>query len=192
MSLWPYPSKANEVFVTHGDNAGRKNKTQNHRRDWEKRTSSKKWVRLCQREMCIEVFSKMKPDFLLSFLYGCSNFILSKKLSRWDTYIIAGSLKSAYWLLRGALNILSQEMLRPLWQFMISRPILSCSHWLEFAYTQNAAMMLFYNVTRQHLDYVHDAIFCIFEFLDHIKFCKVVLNTLSFKVNVEYSVHSAH
>ena len=30
---------------------------------------------------------------------------------------------------------------------------------------------------------------CIFEFLDHIKFCKVVLNI--FKVNVAYSVHSA-
>ena len=29
-----------------------------------------------------------------------------------------------------------------------------------------------------------------FEFLDHIKFCKVVLDI--FKVNMEYSVHSAH
>ena len=31
---------------------------------------------------------------------------------------------------------------------------------------------------------------CIFEFLDHIKFCKVRLNI--FKVNMEYNVHSAH
>ena len=31
---------------------------------------------------------------------------------------------------------------------------------------------------------------CIFEFLDHIKFCKVVLNI--FKVNMKFSVYSAH
>ena len=43
--------------------------------------------------------------------------------------------------------------------FMISRPSLGCSHWLEFVYTQNAAMMSFNNVMRQHLDYVQDVIF---------------------------------
>ena len=36
--------------------------------------------------------------------------------------------------------------------FMISRPNLGYSHWLEFVYTKNAAITSFYNVTRQHLD----------------------------------------
>ena len=37
---------------------------------------------------------------------------------------------------------------------------------------------------------VTPTLFLCFEFLDHIKFCKVVLNI--FKGNMEYSVHSAH
>ena len=31
--------------------------------------------------------------------------------------LLLARLESAYWLLRGTLNILSQEMLKPLWQF---------------------------------------------------------------------------
>ena len=54
--------------------------------------------------------------------------------------------------------------------FMISRPTLSCSHWLEFVYTDrcvaNQLICLsvtsfwtsFYNVSRQHVDYIHDVI----------------------------------
>ena len=41
---------------------------------------------------------------------------------------------------------------------MISRPTLGCSHWWKFVYTQNAAMISFYNITRQHLGYVQDVI----------------------------------
>ena len=63
--------------------------------------------------------TKLLSVCLLSLLYCCPDFILSKMLSRCDTYFI-----------------------------------------------------------------------CIFEFLDHIKFCKVVLNI--FKVNMKFSVHSAH
>ena len=44
---------------------------------------------------------------------------------------------------------------------MIIRPNLSCIDWLEFVYRMNAIMtsILFYNFTRQHLDYIHDLIF---------------------------------
>ena len=44
---------------------------------------------------------------------------------------------SAYWVLRGALNILSQEILRApkaFGSFMIIRPTLECSHWWEIVY----------------------------------------------------------
>ena len=49
----------------------------------------------------------------------CGSFLVLHRLVDAFHYLsfIAGSLESAYWLLRGALNILSQEMLRPLWQF---------------------------------------------------------------------------
>ena len=63
--------------------------------------------------------TKLLNVHVLSLLYCCPDFILSKMLSRCDTYFI-----------------------------------------------------------------------CIFEFLDHIKFCKVVLNI--FKVKIKFSVHSAH
>ena len=44
---------------------------------------------------------------------------------------------------------------------MIIIPSLSCIHWLEVVYRINAVMtsFSFYNVMRQHLDYVHDVIF---------------------------------
>ena len=46
----------------------------------------------------------------------------------WLSHLVAGSLESAYWLPRGALNILSQEMLRAFGSFMISRSSLSRIH----------------------------------------------------------------
>ena len=64
-------------------------------------------------------YDQIMECILLSFHFCCPDYILSKKLSRCDTYFI-----------------------------------------------------------------------CIFEFLDHIDFRKVVLNI--FKVNMDYSVHSAH
>ena len=63
--------------------------------------------------------TKLYSVYLLSLLYCCPDFVLSKMLSRCDTYFI-----------------------------------------------------------------------CIFELLDHIKFCKVILNI--FKVNMKFNVHSAH
>ena len=63
--------------------------------------------------------TKLQGVYLLSLLYCCPDFILSKMLSRCDIYCI-----------------------------------------------------------------------CMFEFLDHIKFCKVVLNI--FKIYVKFSVHSPH
>ena len=44
-----------------------------------------------------------------------------------------------FWLLRGAFNILSQEMLRApktFGSFMIIRPTLECSHWWGIVYTR--------------------------------------------------------
>ena len=52
--------------------------------------------------------------------------------------IIAGSLESAYWFLRGgALNLVSQEVLRApkaFGSFMIIRSTLECSYWWEIVY----------------------------------------------------------
>ena len=62
---------------------------------------------------------------------------------------------------------------------MISRPILCCSHWLEFVYTQNAAMTSFYNVMRQHLDYVQDVIFEMLLMLLNIKTLSVCQQQIS-------------
>ena len=47
------------------------------------------------------------------------------------TRIFAGSLESAYWLLRGTRSFLGNGAFD---RFMINRPSLSCIHWLDFAY----------------------------------------------------------
>ena len=48
---------------------------------------------------------------------------------------------------------------------MISRPILGCSHWLEFVDAQNADVIL--PDTLKHLDYVHKDIFIYFDHGGH-------------------------
>ena len=76
------------------------------------------------------------------------------------------------WLVRVSLLITSGSSLtscpdvKTLWQFYDSRPSLSCIQWLEVVYRMNAVMtsFSFYNVTRKHLDYIHDVIFGGLEF----------------------------
>ena len=64
-------------------------------------------------------------------------------------FIVAGSLESAYWLLRGAHSFHGNCWWGAFGSFMISRPSLSSIHWLEFVYTEwiTSFWMSFCNVT---------------------------------------------
>ena len=90
---------------------------------------------------------------LLTQKWGCYDEHVTKTVQYTFHYqsIIAGSLKSAYWLLRGAHSFLGNGVFG---RFMISMPSLRCIYWLEFVYRM---MWCHFGCTLWHHHFWNDA-----------------------------------